>query len=710
MKTAPLFAALLLAASNALAAKHHKTREIEAKQQEASAAPAAPFTPHEGLRFDLTPAELTQDCVDAKKRAESALAQIASLPATARTFDNTPWALDRALADLGDQTAADVFLEQVAVSSSVRDAGNACDVLLSQFNVDAYAREDLYRAMKDYASKKEPLKGENARLLEKTLLDFRRSGLDLPPATRDQVTALHKTLAKLQADFDKNINESNDYALLSKEQLDGVPDEAVAKLERDGDKYKVGVDYPTFYAVENNARDPEARRLLEAKFDDRAARLNMPLFSEVLKLRLKAAHLLGYATHADYAVEENMAKDPKTVNAFLARLRTELRPLGQEEREVLVALKRAMEGRASDGVLHAWDFRYYDNLLKATKYRVDEDQVREYFPADLVVDRMLDFYQKLLGVKFRQVPGAVTWHPDVKLFEITDASGGAPIGYFYMDLYPREGKYSHAAAFPLIAARRLTDGSYQKPVAAIVANLDKPSADRPSLLSHDGSNADEVETIFHEFGHIMHMTLTKAEFSRFSGSNVARDFVEAPSQMLENFVWDPGVLESISGHYKDHSKKLPKDLMDKMIAARRVDVALWNLRQLLFGTFDMACHGKNPPADSTKLYARVMQDVSLIPMSEGTHPEASFAHIIGGGYDAGYYGYLWSLVYAQDMFSEFKAAGVMSPEVGRRYRTEILEKGSARDEMDSLKAFLGRKPSEDAFLESIGLGKPPKAS
>src|SRR6185312_1502713 len=244
---------------------------------------------------------------------------------------------------------------------------------------------------------------------------------------------------------------------------------------------------------------------------------------------------------------------------------------------------------------------YYDNLLKSTKYRVDEDQVREYFPADLVVERMLEFYQKLLGVKFRQIPNAVTWHPDVKLFEITDASGGAPIGYFYMDLYPREGKYKQAAAFPLVAARRMTDGAYQKPVAAIVANCDKRSADRPSLLNHDGSNADEVETIFHEFGHIMHMTLTKAEFARFSGSNVARDFVEAPSQMLENFVWDPGVLESISGHYKDHSKKLPKELMDKMIAARRVDVALWNLRQLLFGTFDMACHGKNPPSDPTKL-------------------------------------------------------------------------------------------------------------
>lgn len=699
---------LLFACSLAQAAGHHRTREAKARRDQAAAAAAAPagvpFTPYQALRFDATPAGLLQDCADAKKRAESALEQIASLPATARTFDNTPWALDRAIYDLSDETASDTFLEQVAVSSATRDAANKCDVLLSQFNVDVYSRPDLYKAMKDYAAKGEPLKGEDARLLDKTLLDFRRSGLELSPAAREQVASIHKTLAKLEADFGKNINDSKDYALLTKEQLDGVPDSVLSKLDRDGDKYRVGVDYPTYFPVMESARNPAARRALEEKFDNRAARLNVPIFEEALKLRLQAARLLGYKTHADYATEEDMAKNPRTINAFLGRLRTELKPLGQEELEVLLAFKRAMEGRSSDNVIHAWDWRYYDNLLNKTKYEVDQEKVREYFPADLVVEQMLDVYQKLLSVHFREIPGAVTWYPDAKLYEITDASGGAPIGYFYMDLFPREGKYSHAAAFQLVTGRQLTDGTYQKPVAAIVANLDKPSPDRPSLLDHE-----EVETIFHEFGHIMHQTLTKARYGRFSGANVARDFVEAPSQMLENFVWDPGVLSSLSGYYKDHSKKLPKELLDKMLAARNADVGLINLRQLLFGTVDMAYHGKNPPADTTKLYARVMKDVSLIPMTEGTHPEASFGHLMGG-YDAGYYGYLWSKVYAQDMFSVFKAAGVMSPEVGLRYREEILEKGSSRDEMDSLKAFLGREPSDDAFLESIGLKKPAKAS
>jgi Zn-dependent oligopeptidase len=662
-----------------------------------SAARAAVFTPYEPLRFDPTPAELTRDCADLKKRAEAELQRIATLPATTRTFDNTVWAFDRAIYDLSDLSSADTFLEQVSTSAAVRDAGNQCEVLLSQFGVDVFSREDLYKALKDYAAKKEPLKGEDARLLEKTLLDFRRSGLELPVKTRDEVRAIRKRLAELESGFGKNINESKDFALFSREQLDGVPEDFISKLDRVGDKYKVGVDYPTYFPFMENARDSDARRQLEQKFNDRAVRLNLPVFAEALKLRLKAARLLGYSTHADYAIELNMAKDPKTVNAFLERLRGKLKPLGEEELEVLLAFKRGMEGRASDGKFHAWDWRYYDNLLRKTKYEVDSEKVREYFPADLVVEQMLGVYQKLLSVRFRPIPGGLAWHPDAKLFEITDSAGGAPIGYFYMDLFPREGKYSHAAAFQLVTGRLRTDGVYQLPVSAIVANLNKATADKPALLNHD-----EVETLFHEFGHIMHQTLTKAKYGRFSGSNVARDFVEAPSQMLENWVWDADVLSSLSGHYKDHSKKLPKELLDKMLAAKNADIGLINLRQLLFGTVDMAYHGAHPPSDTTRTYARYAREVSLIPMSEGTHPEASFGHLMGG-YDAGYYGYLWSKVYAQDMFSVFKAQGVMSSLVGRRYREEILEKGSSRDEMDSLKAFLGREPNETAFLESIGL-------
>jgi Zn-dependent oligopeptidase len=665
----------------------------------AAVSSAATFNASEQLHFDVDAPTLLQTCRDSKKRAEGALAQIAALPATARTFDNTVWALDRTVFDLSDETSSDVFLKEVSVSSAVRAAGNDCEILLSQFSVDIYSREDLYKALKDYAAKREALKGEDARLLEKTLLDFRRSGLELSPDKRAEVVKARKRIAELQSLFNKNINDSKDFALFTKAQLDGLPDAFVAKLEKAGDLYKVGVDYPTYFPFMDNDRDPSARKALEGKFNDRAARLNLSIFKEALDLRLKAAKLLGYSSHAQFAVEPNMAHDPTTINAFLKRLRDKLKPQALDEREVLLAYKRALEGKSSDGALHAWDWRYYDNVLRKTKYEVDSEKVREYFPADLVIEQLLGVYQKLLGLRFREIPDGAKWNSDVRLFEVVDAAGGPPLAYFYMDLFPREGKYGHAAAFNLITERLKVDGSSQKPVSAIVANMDKPTADRPSLLDHK-----EVETLFHEFGHIMHQTLSKTKYGRFSGSNTAQDFVEAPSQMLENWVWNADVLQSLSGHYKDRSKKLPAELLQKMIAAKNADVALVNLRQLLFGTVDMAYHDARVPDDTTRTYAQTAQDVSLIPMSDGTHPQASFGHLMGG-YDAGYYGYMWSKVYAQDMFSVFSAQGIMNPAIGRRYREEILERGSSRDEMDSLKAFLGRAPNEAAFLDSIGFGK-----
>lgn len=658
-------------------------------------AAAAPFTPSERLRFDAAPADILASCRGAKKRAETALAQIASLPPTARTFDNTPWALDRALAELSDATASDSFLKYVSVSSSVRAAGNECETLLGQFDAETFAREDLYAALKSYAARGERLSGEDARLLERQLRDFRRAGLELPKERRAAVLALRKELVELEARFSRNINEYKDHAAFEPSQLAGLPEDFVARLEREGGKLKVGLDYPDYFPFMDNARDAGARKILEGKFNNRAMPDNLPILDEVLAKRQEAARLLGYKTHAHFVIETRMAKDPGTVRDFLARLTKRLKPLGLEERETLVALKRVFEGRASDGRLNAWDWRFYDNQLRKAKYAVDAQKVREYFPADLVTEQMLSVYQTVLGLKFRRVQDAAVWHPEVTLYEIVDAASGATIAHFYMDLYPREGKYKHAAAFSLISGRDLPAQGYQRPVSAMVANFDKATPARPSLLTHD-----EVETFFHEFGHIMHQTLTKARYARFSGTATARDFVEAPSQMLENWVWDAEVLKALSGHYKDRSKKLPKELLDSMLAAKNADSGLIHLRQLLFGSVDLLYH-TSPPKDTTAAYGRLMRDIALIPMSDGAHPQASFGHLMG--YDAGYYGYLWSKVYAEDMASVFRREGFLNPMTGRRYRTEILEKGSTRDEMDSLKAFLGREPNEDAFLESIGL-------
>lgn len=302
----------------------------------------------------------------------------------------------------------------------------------------------------------------------------------------------------------------------------------------------------------------------------------------------------------------------------------------------------------------------------------------------------------MLGVKFVEVKGADVWANDVKLYEIHNAADDQLIGYFYTDFVPRQGKYGHAAAFPLISGRVMSNGKYSVPVASIVANFTPPTADKPSLMTHD-----EVETFFHEFGHIMHQTLTKAPYASLSGSSVAQDFVEAPSQMLENWVWNPEILNILSSHYQT-GDKLPKDMLDKMIAARNFGQGTAYTKQLLYALFDMTIHTQQGSVDVTKTYDDLYRQIVGQEPIAGSHFAASFGHLMGG-YDAGYYGYLWSEVYAQDMFSQFPPDDLMNQEVGSRYRTVILEQGSMKDAIDLLRGFLGREPNADAFFKKLGL-------
>lgn len=665
----------------------------------------AAFSPNAHLRWDVTGEQVAADCAAAKKRAESRLHSLAAVSPEGRSFDNTPGAFDEILAELDDETASDVFLKDVAVSSSTRQAAHECATLLEQFSVDVFTRDDLYRALRQYAAKKEKLAAESQRLLDKTLLDFKRNGLDLPEEKRYAAKKIKQRLAAASDEFARDIAEDKSSMLVTKEELDGLPDDFVARLPQKDGRYVVSVDYPDYFPFMENAKSAAARRRLDALFNNRAAKLNVPLLKEILSLREEAARLLGYKNHAAYRLEIRMAKNPETVDRFTSRLVKRLKPLGKKELAALVAAKDAEEGAKSDHVIDAWDWRYYDNQLRKKNYDVDEEKIKDYFPLDTVTAGLFNAYQTLLAVKFRKVDDASAWAPGVTLYQVEDAGSGEVLAYFFMDMFPREGKYKHFASFDIIGGRRLADGSYQKPVSAIVGNFPTPAAGKPSLLKH-GEHGD-VETYFHEFGHIMHQTLTKARFSRFAGSKTARDFVEAPSQMLENWVWDPAVLATLSGRYDDPSQKLPKELLERMIAARNHDVALKALRQLLFARTDFQYHTESG-VDTTAVWAKNAKNVMMIPIDEGTHPEASFGHLMG--YDAGYYGYMWSKVYAEDMFGKFKLEGLLNPALGRRYREEILEKGSSRDELESLEAFLGRAPNEDAFLKSIGLNQTPGGS
>ncbi len=461
---------------------------------------------------------------------------------------------------------------------------------------------------------------------------------------------------------------------------------------------RVGLDYPSYMPFMRYAKDGALRKALSAKFNSRGAPANNELAREALELRRDMAGLLGEASFPALALKDRMAKTPEAVKAFLDRVAAAVMPRSRAERAELLALKRREDPTARR--VETWDIGYYGRQLREERHALDANLVKEYFPVDRVVEGTLRVYQRVLGVSFREIKDAALWHPDARLFEIADADGRR-LGHFYLDLHPRPNKFGHAAAFPLSLGMEGADGRYTEPVAAMVANFPQAAPGKPALLPHG-----DVETFFHEFGHLMHQTLTKARHASQSGSSVATDFVEGPSQMLEEFVWKPEVLAELSGHWQT-GEPLPAELFAKMNGARSVLSAVEYAFQAALATADFMLH-LSAPADPSALYNKIISDMTGLDVPPGTHPLASFGHLMG--YESGYYGYLWSKVFALDMFSRFAEGGVLSPAVGAAYRRSVLETGSRRPEMDSLREFLGREPSEEAFARELEAGPAPSGA
>ena len=442
-----------------------------------------------------------------------------------------------------------------------------------------------------------------------------------------------------------------------------------------------------------NADDDNARKQLEEKYSRRGGTQNISLLEDNLFLRYQAAKLLGYPTHAHNRLDTRMAKNPKNVMNFLGDLEKKLKPLAKKEQKELLKYKTEKTGEKTKKI-ETWQSGYWSNKYKKEHYDIDAEKIKEFFPTDYVIENMLEIFGNLFDVKFKKAD-IDTWNKDVVAYKVFDNKKGQTIAYIYMDLYPREGKYKHAACFDLVAGKELKDGSYQKPFTAIVANLNPPSKDRPSLLKHD-----EVETLFHEFGHVLHNVLTEAKYSAISGTATSMDFVEVPSQMLENWVWQPQVLKKISKHYKT-GEPLSDETINKMIAAKHYATGSFYLRQNFLAQIDMRYHLTKKRIDSTEYWSKYSKKIRGIPLRKGAYPQASFDHIMGG-YDAGYYGYLWAEVIAQDFFSEFEKHGLFNKEIGEKYRKQILAVGGSYEEEELVKNFLGREVSNEPFLKNIG--------
>ncbi|KAI0387946.1 Metalloprotease [Hypomontagnella monticulosa] len=659
---------------------------------------------------------------------------VAKVPTDKATFASVvaPMAEDENDSQLSTRILG--FYQYVSADADLRNASTEAEKIMDEFSIECNMREDVYQlvdaAFLAQKSKEPNLDAESLRLLEKERKGYIRNGLGLPKGPqRDRFKEIKKRLSQIAIQFQKNLNEENGGLWFTKEELDGVPSDVVDGLEKgtgeNEGKVKLSFKYPDLFPTLKFAKNPETRKKVFIANENKTNQ-NVPLFREAVLLRDEAARLLGYPNHAAFRIEDKMAKEPATVNTFLSDLRTRLAPGGQKEKNHLLELKKKDEesrGLKPDGNYYLWDHRYYDRMMVEQEYSIDEVKIAEYFPLQSTVRGMLHIFEELFGLVFVELDAEarksisptgkaedIAWHEDVIVFSVWDDSseGDGFVGYLYLDLHPRQGKYGHAANFNLQPGYLKKDGTRRYPATALVCNFSKPTEKKPSLLKHD-----EVVTLFHELGHGIHDLSGRCTYSRFHGTSTVRDFVEAPSQMLENWCWTPSQLKALSNHYET-GEKIPDELIEKQISTKHVNDALFNLRQLHFGIFDMTVHSPTTHEELEKMdFSAIYNDLrkeiaglegpeALGEPSTWGNGQSTFGHLVGG-YDAGYYGYLSSEVYSTDMFYTVFKKDPMNGKEGRRYRHTVLERGGSQDEMLSLEQFLGRKPSSDAFYAELGL-------
>ena len=650
------------------------------------------------LRFDYTPQEISALEERAAEELDINLNFLATIPADKRDFTNTVRALEDAYTSYWFVPKNLSLLSYFHQNADVREAAANLEAKGVDKKLSVFARKDVYKALKEYADTKPQLNHEDARLLAKWLERFERAGMALSEKDAEAYAKLNTERLNKITQYNVNLNNYKDELVVTREELDGLGETYINRLERTKDgKYIVTLKYPDYNPFMSSAKSEKARKALQEKFARRGGKENVKLLEDTVELRRKQAALLGFKRYPDYVLPVRMAKNYETLEAFLKNLQKEVTPLAQADIQAYLKLKEETTGQKADEMT-AWDLPYWSNQYKKKYYQVDDDRIKEYFPTDKVISGMFEVFGNLFGVTFTKAD-LPTWHPDVIVYQIKDKKTGELISNFYLDLFPRDGKYTHAATWSFVDRFELPDGQMQTPSVVIAANFTPAGNGVPSLLEHS-----EVETLFHEFGHVLQMSMATSKYATLTGDNVAWDYIEAHSQLLENWAWQPQVLKKISAHYKT-GEALPDELISSLVKSKNVGVAAAFLRQNFLGQYDLALHTADKRVDSTKLYSQMMKDISGIPMTKGTYPQASFGHIMSltDPYDVGYYVYAWSLVIAQDIFSRFEAEGLFNEELGAQLRKYIYTPGTVYDENEMVEQFLGRPYNNKAFLKSLGI-------
>jgi oligopeptidase A len=603
-------------------------------------------------------------------------------------------------------------MNSVLNSDALRDAYNACLPKLSEYGSEMGQNEALYKAYWTLSEQTDQLDDGQRKVLDNALRDFHLSGVDLPEAAKKRYREIDQQLSSLTSRYSDNVLDATNAwskTIDNVEALSGLPESAIelasqTATQRDASGWMLTLDYPSFFPVMTYADDAELRREVYQAYQTRASDQgphagqfdNSELMEQILALRHEQSRLLGFANYAERSLARKMAKSTNQVLGFLHDLAAHSRTQAQRELDELRRFAAEQHGVAE---LQPWDVAYYSEKLRQQQYAITQEEVKPYFPETRVVPGMFEVVGKLYGVSFHEVSGVDTWHPDVKFYEIRDHDGSLR-GQFYFDLYARQNKRG-GAWMADCQSRMKTSTRVQIPVAYMTCNFTPPVGDKPALLTHD-----EVETLFHEFGHGLHHMLTQVDYPAISGINgVAWDAVELPSQFMENYCWQREALDLFAAHYES-GDAIPDDLYQRMLAAKNFQSGMMMVRQLEFALFDFRMHLEFDPARGGRIYEildEVRDEVAVIKPPAWNRFAHAFSHIFAGGYAAGYYSYKWAEVLSADAFSLFEERGVFDQSTGQSFLHNILEKGGSDDAMNLFVAFRGREPQIDALLRHSGI-------
>ena len=629
-----------------------------------------------------------------------------------RTFDNTLMALDEITEPLDEAMAVVRHLESVATYPELRAAYNAVQPEVSAFYSGIPLHAGLWKAIQSYAATDDALalSGTRRRFLTKTIDTFRRHGADLDPARKAKLEAIDIELATLTTKFSENVLDATnafELVIADKAGLAGLPPSAVAAARESAVQkglagWRFTLQAPSYTPVMMYLADAEIRRSMYHAYAIRASsgtHDNRSVLSRILELRRAKSELLGFHNFADFVLHDRMAHTGERAEEFLKDLKRKTEAHFARENRDLLEFRRSLEGLDAPD-LQPWDVAYYAEKQRVALYDFDEEALRPYFPLERVVDGLFQTVQRLYGIRVVEEPGVPVWDPQVRYYAVYDR-GDSFTGGFYADWYPRENKRGGAWMDALITGYPKPDG-FGPHLGLICGNLTPPLADRPALLTHY-----EVTTIFHEFGHLLHHLLSRVEVRTLAGTNVAWDFVELPSQIMENWCWEREPLDLFARHYQT-GETIPEDLFRKMVRARNFRSANAQMRQLGFGFVDLALHIDYAPGrdgDVVEYTRGILQQYSPAPLPPDHAMIAAFTHLFSNpvGYGAGYYSYKWAEVLDADAFTRFRTNGIFSPEVGAEFRDVILSRGDSEDPADLYRRFMGRDPDPNALLERSGL-------